>query len=140
MHADLLEQPAVHHTHLAAAAGLAGMVCAPPLCAHETPRVGGIERGCRIVLQLLEALAEMFAQRFEPASRPRFAILDHGHVYGRHLIPWSVIGAAFVATVSVDAHPRDPSGMLYPIPDEARDIFQRRRAKRRAPVQELVVE
>src|SRR5207237_10554677 len=86
MHADLLEQPSMHHTHLAAAAGLAGMVGALPWCAHETPGAARIERGGRIVLQLLEALADLVAQRFEPAPRPRLAILDHGHVHRRYPI------------------------------------------------------
>src|SRR5258708_13098633 len=51
----------------------------------------------------------------------------------RNLRP--VIGAAFVAAITVDAHPRDPSSVLQPIPDQAREVFQRRRAERPDPVQ-----
>ena len=81
MHADLLEQPSVHHRHHAAAAGLAAVVGAVPRRAHEAPRLTGIERGRRVVLQPFEGRANVVAQGFEPAPRPRLAILDHGDVH-----------------------------------------------------------
>ena len=40
VHADLFEQPAMHHRHHAAAAGLAAMVGTVPGAAHEAPGDG----------------------------------------------------------------------------------------------------
>src|SRR5437016_4668464 len=50
-----------------------------------------------------------------------------------------VIGAAFPATVAVDADPGDPSGVLQPIPNEAREVFQGRPAERLDPVQQPMI-
>src|SRR5260370_10878092 len=50
------------------------------------------------------------------------------------------VSAALVATVAVNADARDLSGVLNPLPDEARQVFQRRRSQRYDIVQELVVE
>src|SRR5580704_9547219 len=52
----------------------------------------------------------------------------------------SVIGAAFVATVTMDADARDLACMLQSFPDEAREAFQRRRSELLDGVQQLVVE
>src|SRR4051794_6224882 len=52
----------------------------------------------------------------------------------------SEIRTALVATVPMDADARDLARVLNPIPDEARDIFQRRGPQRLDPVQELVVQ
>ena len=52
----------------------------------------------------------------------------------------AVIGAALVAAVAVHADPRHLAGVLDPLPDEARQVFQRRRPERLDLVEELVVE
>src|SRR6266700_8306829 len=52
----------------------------------------------------------------------------------------AVIGAAFVAAVAVDADPRDVAGVLDPLEDEARQVFQGRQPERLDPVEQLVVE
>src|SRR6478736_3025552 len=52
----------------------------------------------------------------------------------------SEIGAAFVATVTMNADARDLACVLEALPDEARQVFQRRRPERLDLVQELVVE
>src|SRR6185436_636211 len=53
---------------------------------------------------------------------------------------WPEISAALVATVAVNADAGDFAGVLDPLPDEARQVFQRRRSQRFDLVQELVVE
>src|SRR5688572_15242347 len=50
------------------------------------------------------------------------------------------IRAALVATVAMNADAGDLAGVLDPLPDEARQVFQRRRAQRLDLVQKLVVE
>src|SRR5258708_19857411 len=52
----------------------------------------------------------------------------------------AVIGAAFVAAVAVNTHPRDPPRMRKALPDEARKVLQRRRSERLDLVEQLVVE
>ncbi len=85
VHADLLEQPPVHHRHHAAAARLSGVVVAVPGRAHEASRAAGVERCRGVVFQPLESRADVVAQRFEPASGASLAIVDHGHIHGGFL-------------------------------------------------------
>src|SRR5262245_50575499 len=52
----------------------------------------------------------------------------------------TVIGAALVATVTVNADAGQPVDVLEPLPDEAREVFQRRHAQRLDLVEVLVVQ
>src|SRR5205085_10537392 len=52
----------------------------------------------------------------------------------------SVIGAAFVAAVTMHADAGDLTGVLHPLPDKAREIFQCRKAQRLDLVEQLVIE
>src|SRR3954447_14703409 len=52
----------------------------------------------------------------------------------------TVIGAALVATVAVNADAGEHAHRRQPLPDEARQVFQRRGAERLDLVEELVVE
>ena len=81
VHADLLEQPPVHHRHDAAAPGLAGVVGTIPRRADETSYVTGIERSGRVVFQLFKSRADIVAQLLEPGSRAGFAGLEQGGVH-----------------------------------------------------------
>ena len=103
VHADLLEQPAAHHRHHAAAAGRAGVVGALPWRTHEAPRAIRIKRGRRVVFEPLEGCADVVAQRLEPAPRPCLAIVDDGYIHVEHLAFRPVIRAAFVAAIAVNA-------------------------------------
>ncbi len=76
VHADLFEQSAAHHRHHPAAAGCAGMIGALPRRARETAGRGAVERLRRLILELLESLADVVAQRLEPGARPCLAMLD----------------------------------------------------------------
>src|SRR3954454_4179485 len=51
----------------------------------------------------------------------------------------TVIGAALVATVAVDADAGELADRGEPLPDEAREVFQRRRAQRLDLVEVLVI-
>src|SRR5262245_60846608 len=51
-----------------------------------------------------------------------------------------VIGAALVAAVAMHADAGDLTGVLQPLPDEAREVFQRRRTQRLDAIEQLVVE
>jgi len=108
MHADLFEQPSAHHRHQALAAGLAGVVGAVPAVRTQATRAAGIS-ACR---RASSAARRPGKYRRASASNqlraPRLAILDHGHVHLRRLTLRAEISAALVATVAVDAHPRDP--------------------------------
>src|SRR5664279_5024181 len=139
MHADFLEQTSVHYRHHAAAAGLPGVVGAVPGRARKPPRSTGIERGRCVVLQPLEGRANVVAQGFEPAPRPRLAILDHGDAHLLKLILWAEIAAALVAAIAMNAYPRDRAGVLNLLPDKARKVLQRRRPQRLDLVEQLVV-
>ena len=78
VHADLLEQPSVHHRHDAAAALGAGVIGPLPGRALEAARLAGIERGRRVALERLERRANLVAQRFEPRAGAGFLVLDIG--------------------------------------------------------------
>src|ERR1700748_2513694 len=58
----------------------------------------------------------------------------------RRLALRTVISAAFVAAVAMNAHPRDRPRMLDPFPDEARQVLQGRGPERLDLVEQLVVE
>src|SRR6185369_15359926 len=81
MHADLLEQTAPHHAHDAAAAGLAGMVGAPPRAAGEASRAAWIERGRRLVFQSLERGTDVIAQAFEPGPGASLALFERRDIH-----------------------------------------------------------
>ena len=66
---DLLEQPAVHHRHHAAAARLAD-----PGLALEPAGFARIQVGGRGVLEGLEGRQDPVTQRFEPGARPGLAV------------------------------------------------------------------
>src|SRR5207245_629071 len=51
-----------------------------------------------------------------------------------------VIGAALVAAVAMHADAGNLPGVLQPLPDEARKVFQGRRTQRLDAVEQLVVE
>ena len=81
VHADLLEQAPVHHRHHAAAAGLAGVVGAVPGRAHETAGLAGIERSAGASSSSRSKPRRYRCAALRTSSRPRFAILDQGHVH-----------------------------------------------------------
>src|SRR5713101_4112989 len=116
MHADLFEQPPMHHRHHAAAAGCAAMVGALPGRADEARRFAWIERGRRFVFQFFEGQADVVAQCFEPASGAGLAIFDHGDIH-LCLTLWPEVSAAFIATVPVNADTRDLSRVLNSLPE-----------------------
>ncbi len=109
MHADLLEQPAVHHRHHAAAARLAGMVGAVPGRAHEAAGVAGIER--RAVRRPRAVRSRRRCRRAAPRTSLSRAPCDPRSTDDVHVeqpnLPRAVIGAAFVAAVAMDADARD---------------------------------
>jgi hypothetical protein len=79
--ADLLEDAARHHAHDAAAAVGAGVVGAHPgLAAEAACRLGGAGE---LVLQRLEAGADVVAQRLEPAAGLHLAVGEVGRQGGR---------------------------------------------------------
>jgi hypothetical protein len=62
MHADFFEQPAMHHRHDSAAAPFTGIIGAVPIGANKAPRLAGIERFRRLVLEFFDARANLIAQ------------------------------------------------------------------------------
>ena len=83
MHADFLEDAAVHHCHHAAAAGRAAMIGALPGRTDKAASAAVDERGIRrkSVFQALKRSADIVSQLFEPGARLGLAAIECGMIH-----------------------------------------------------------
>ena len=138
--ADLLEHPAAHDRHHAAAAVLARLaaLALPGLALEAAGRQVGVRAG-ELGLDLLELGADAVAQRFEPGARVGFALIEVGHARAWYPSVWRRASLNTIAAASATLSERAPFCSGHADPEIGRVMDLGRHAGALAAEQQDVV-